>query len=767
MIPFDPNNNSLSTNANTTPLITTMNTSNNNANVETKQYSSIACINCRKAHRKCDRSYPVCSECNCRGLADKCVYHKPKKRGPKNSNKASSGSANNNASSSNQQQEQEQNNVNTIITSNANVTKTNIPQTIMSTNTLPKLIEGNNNSKPTITTLSPNNQTNTTNQSWNWSFHHPPTNATATNNINPTLPSPLPIKHQTYTSSHNNMVGSTVAPLNVSNTASMLNNKSANRLSPILNNNGIPTTHIGKHTNLSSYRYHPYPPVNNKPMNVTSTIPGGGLPSYTSSNYSTTVPPPSVPISKAFQTTATELDQATIDSYIQSMSTSIKYLQSISSIDEFDIDTYYSHVLFVYYDRVVLGYPLFNRAILSNVVERRLLRNVRNSPQMTQDNDDYLICLFYCICVTVFQRLGKKDIARHLFGTCRTLISNLFFYEEDDNEENKNRCGLTFELAVSMALASMYLLGNGDMKKASTYYNCGMNFIQNMNSNITNQIDLMSRDSLIAQYGFCELLLFSDVKDQIKCFAILTNKSCHGNLSFVHNLQFHNLESCLSAIRTLKEQRSSLMKPTNFQKPNCYDALILQSRFEIINAHFSILLAALELKVYFLYMSDEHEVEMREIADIICNMTKKPEFEHLSPMSLEAVILATKVHLVYLNSYKYSTQIENLQQDLFALKSLDSRFNALQKLHPGLIETVENTLQKISTPVIPPILDQQQQQQQLNNTLENNIAPVPIPQQQNYIVGSMNGGVGNTNNGSLYSVHPSSNIHNNYYPPQL
>ncbi|EFC35878.1 predicted protein [Naegleria gruberi] len=50
----------------------------------------MACINCRKSHRKCkiyrphfkDKGMP-CGECKKRGIPDECVYYEPKKRGPK------------------------------------------------------------------------------------------------------------------------------------------------------------------------------------------------------------------------------------------------------------------------------------------------------------------------------------------------------------------------------------------------------------------------------------------------------------------------------------------------------------------------------------------------------------------------------------------------------------------------------------------------------------------------------------------------------------
>ncbi|KAL9653885.1 hypothetical protein ABK040_012945 [Willaertia magna] len=43
--------------------------------------AKMACTNCRKSHRKCDKSSP-CGECKRRGL-ENCVYLEPKKRGPK------------------------------------------------------------------------------------------------------------------------------------------------------------------------------------------------------------------------------------------------------------------------------------------------------------------------------------------------------------------------------------------------------------------------------------------------------------------------------------------------------------------------------------------------------------------------------------------------------------------------------------------------------------------------------------------------------------
>jgi hypothetical protein len=52
-------------------------------NLISNQCSLIACVHCRKAHRKCDRRLPNCSECVCRGFGDQCTYAAPRKRGPK------------------------------------------------------------------------------------------------------------------------------------------------------------------------------------------------------------------------------------------------------------------------------------------------------------------------------------------------------------------------------------------------------------------------------------------------------------------------------------------------------------------------------------------------------------------------------------------------------------------------------------------------------------------------------------------------------------
>jgi hypothetical protein len=46
-------------------------------------HSPISCSNCRKAHRKCDKLLPSCSECTQREANGPCYYHTPKKRGPK------------------------------------------------------------------------------------------------------------------------------------------------------------------------------------------------------------------------------------------------------------------------------------------------------------------------------------------------------------------------------------------------------------------------------------------------------------------------------------------------------------------------------------------------------------------------------------------------------------------------------------------------------------------------------------------------------------
>lgn len=45
-----------------------------------EQFSSIACVQCRKGHRKCDKKLPNCS--NCKRLGKECSYRSPKKRGP-------------------------------------------------------------------------------------------------------------------------------------------------------------------------------------------------------------------------------------------------------------------------------------------------------------------------------------------------------------------------------------------------------------------------------------------------------------------------------------------------------------------------------------------------------------------------------------------------------------------------------------------------------------------------------------------------------------
>ncbi|KAF0980943.1 hypothetical protein FDP41_012731 [Naegleria fowleri] len=45
-----------------------------------EQFSSIACVQCRKGHRKCDKRLPNCS--NCKRLGKECSYRSPKKRGP-------------------------------------------------------------------------------------------------------------------------------------------------------------------------------------------------------------------------------------------------------------------------------------------------------------------------------------------------------------------------------------------------------------------------------------------------------------------------------------------------------------------------------------------------------------------------------------------------------------------------------------------------------------------------------------------------------------
>jgi hypothetical protein len=75
--------------------------------MERMQFGNSACVQCRKAHRKCDKKLPACSECVCRGLGNTCTFAAPKKRGPRysigsndSSNVASPTTSNNMSSSS-------------------------------------------------------------------------------------------------------------------------------------------------------------------------------------------------------------------------------------------------------------------------------------------------------------------------------------------------------------------------------------------------------------------------------------------------------------------------------------------------------------------------------------------------------------------------------------------------------------------------------------------------------------------------------------------
>jgi hypothetical protein len=52
------------------------------------EFAPIACSNCRRSHRKCDRKLPHCSECVAK--KKKCTFLIPKKRGPLASTQAPS-----------------------------------------------------------------------------------------------------------------------------------------------------------------------------------------------------------------------------------------------------------------------------------------------------------------------------------------------------------------------------------------------------------------------------------------------------------------------------------------------------------------------------------------------------------------------------------------------------------------------------------------------------------------------------------------------------
>ncbi|KAL9647397.1 hypothetical protein ABK040_011761 [Willaertia magna] len=63
-------------------IINNYNDNNNNKTLqeeEEKKFYPIACANCRQRHKKCDKLYPSCTQCQKRGV--NCVYKTPKKKG--------------------------------------------------------------------------------------------------------------------------------------------------------------------------------------------------------------------------------------------------------------------------------------------------------------------------------------------------------------------------------------------------------------------------------------------------------------------------------------------------------------------------------------------------------------------------------------------------------------------------------------------------------------------------------------------------------------
>ncbi|KAG2386903.1 hypothetical protein C9374_001938 [Naegleria lovaniensis] len=484
---------------------------------DTRQYSTIACLLCRKAHRKCDRLYPVCSECNCRGLADKCSYQQPKKRGPKNA--TSSGSSPPPLDGQHQQ-----------AVSGMGVMSTNL----------------NMGSQPHASSTqrcSPN-RSSTVHQSSNG------TSAFATSSSRKSSPS------QTYPQAN------TLPALNT-----LEHSPSYYQQSPIYNNNQPQPSYFNHMQSNNSYQYQ---------QQDISGRQNGQIPSYTEQSKLGQHRYHPYVTSTIANTTRTNKEKEVSP---REISIALSQLKSLTSVESFDIGAHYPYVLDLYFHRFILAYPLIKREDVEEVVVRRLLR--KNYASKVEDKDDYFLCSFYAICMALFQRLGKREIAHHFYLQANRAVSSLMLYEEDDTNENANRVGLNFELCLNIALICIYLIGNGDLKKASIYYNIGMGFIQQVNL-----FGEMQRGFLIAYYGLCELMLFSGVKDQIKCFAIIVNKHLKGMLNFIQSAQFQTLESCLHVLHILQENQQNLMQPKNFDVPEEYSHT-LEGRFDLITSHFN------------------------------------------------------------------------------------------------------------------------------------------------------------------------------------
>ena len=349
-------------------------------------------------------------------------------------------------------------------------------------------------------------------------------------------------------------------------------------------------------------------------------------------------------------------------------------------MEGFDVDSHAQSVVELYFTKFIMGYPLVRKEDIHDIITRRLSRKTLYSgtPIRIEEKDEYYICTFYSICMLVFQRIGKKDLAAHFFKFAKDLISRLMLYDEEDLPENRNSVGLNFELSLNISQICIYLIGNGDMKKASIFYNIGMSFIQQVNL-----FGERERGFLIAYYGFCELMLFNEIRDQVKCFAIIVNKHLQGNLSFIQSSQFQTLESCMEILGILKEQQKNLIIPNNFDIPNGYETT-LHSRFDIISSHFEFLRSGLELKSY-MYLSTNprlYEDRMKQIAEYIISLTSRPVFEDVSALIMEAVVLASKVLMKY-------NDPALIQGCYIALYSLEKRYSSVRKVFGDTFEMAE------------------------------------------------------------------------------
>nr|CAG4707867.1 unnamed protein product [Naegleria fowleri] len=609
------------------------------------------CINNnRKAHRKCDRLYPVCSECNCRGLADKCSYQQPKKRGPKNTTTSSGSSP---PPLDGQLQHQQPVNGMNVVSTNLNV-------------------------------ISPH--------------QHAPSSQRSSPNRSSSIPFSSSSVHQPSSGS------STFAPSPVS----------SRKTSP---SQTYPSSTLNSQENSSTYYQQQKPPMYNQtqPSYINYMQPNN--PSYQYQQDSSRKQNGQIPSSYTDQsklgqhryhpyassTTIAQTTRTNTEREIspREISVAISQLKALTSVESFDIDVHYSYVLDLYFYRFILAYPLIKREDVEEVVIRRLLR--KNYAPKIEEKDDYFLCTFYAICMSLFQRLGKRDIAHHFYLQANRSVSSLMLYEEDDTNENSNKVGLNFELCLNIALICIYLIGNGDLKKASIYYNIGMGFIQQVNL-----FGEMHRGFLIAYYGLCELMLFSGVKDQIKCFAIIVNKHLKGTLNFIQSAQFQTLESCLQVLHLLQEKQQNLMVPSNFDFPDEYSQT-LEGRFELITSHFNFVRAGLEIKAYLYFGQTSTHVNerLKQLADYILSLTSMTVFEDLSVLVVEAVVMACRVILERTETiYDY----QSIRMCYVALCSLDRRFAIVRKIYGDVFLAIEGRIH--------------QYDQNNNGHVANNFAPI-------------------------------------------